>query len=70
MPLSTRVDPLLNELCGSAVQAESNAIRASLLQATSEVLDAGGEKASEAVLLKIAQTVLSCLCAEEEQVCI
>jgi hypothetical protein len=41
MPMSTRIDPLLNELCQGSQQAESHAIRASLLQAIGSVLDAG-----------------------------
>jgi hypothetical protein len=66
--LSTRIDPLINDLCSSSVQAESNAIRASFLQAVAEVLDAAGDKASEGVMQNIAQTVLACLTSEEEQV--
>lgn len=41
MPMSTRIDPLLNELCQGTQQAESHAIRASFLHAISHVLDSG-----------------------------
>lgn len=68
VPMSTRVDPLLNELSSSSHQAESNAIRASMLQALAQVIHAGGGKASEGALVKVSQTVLQCLVADEEQV--
>jgi hypothetical protein len=84
MPMSTRIDPLLNELCQGSQQAESHAIRASLLQAISNVLDAGihpidrpsvfnlhlvgGEKATDSATERISQVILNCLTSDDEQV--
>jgi hypothetical protein len=55
IPLTTRVDPLLSELCAAAAAAEGSAIRASSLDALGTVLTApgGGDKATAPALEKV-----------------
>ena len=53
MPLTTRVDPLVVELCAACAQAEGSAIRASALDAVAVVLVKGGDKATKAAFDKV-----------------
>ena len=68
MPLTTRVDPLLSELASSFSAAESNSIKASILDAASKVLKEGGFKSTSLGLDKLKSTVLSALQDEDDAV--
>lgn len=68
MALTTRIDPLLTELCGICSSAESSALRSSSLDALSVVLTKAGDKAGAGVLEKCKTTVLSLLLEEDDNV--
>jgi hypothetical protein len=68
MPLTTRVDPLLSELASSFSAAESNSIKASILEAASNVLKEGGSKSTSLGLDKLKSTALSALQEEDDAV--
>jgi hypothetical protein len=66
-PLSTRIDPLLSELCGHITSASAEgvtssvAIRASFIEALATVLTHGGDKATAAGLEKVQAIILGSL---------
>jgi hypothetical protein len=68
LEISLRIDPLLTELAVMAVQAESKAIKHSILHAICTVLSKSGQKASPAVLDKVHGTVVSQIYDEDELV--
>jgi hypothetical protein len=68
MTLSLRVDPLLVELAGICLQADSNAIKGSVLDAIASVLVVGGEKATAASLDRIKTVVLQNIGDEDDNI--
>ena len=68
MSLTVRVDPLLNELCGICLQADSNAIRSSVLDAVVSVLSVAGDKATSASFDKMKAIVAQNMTDEEENI--
>ena len=68
LPMSTRIDPVLNELSSGVQEAESSAISVSYAEGISVVLRAAGKKASAEVLEKISQSILVTALSEDEQV--
>lgn len=68
LEISLRIDPLLTELATMAVQAESKAIKHSILHAICTVLSKSGQKASPIVLEKVQGTVVSQIYDEDELV--
>lgn len=68
MSLTVRVDPLLNELCVICLQADSNAIRASVLDAVVSVLSVAGDKATSASFEKLKAVVAQNMTDEEDNI--
>jgi hypothetical protein len=68
MSLSLRIDPLLIELSNICLQADSNAIKGSVLDAISSVLMVGGDKATAAALEKVKGVVLQNIGDEDENI--
>ena len=68
MPLSLRVDPLMTELTGLCVKAESTAIKISVLDAMATVLLMGGNKATPASLDAARGALTKALMEEDEGV--
>lgn len=68
MSLTVRVDPLLNELCAICLQADSNAIRSSVLDAVVSVLSVAGDKATSASFEKLRAVVMQNMTDEEENI--
>eukprot|EP01038_Epipyxis_sp_PR26KG_P007132 gene7132-9733_t len=66
MPLSPKIDALLTELSNICTQAESNAIKASVLEALFQVMQQGGDKASVASLDKVKVAVMENMVDEDE----
>jgi len=68
MPLTSRVDSLLNELCNASANAESPAIKSSILDGLSEVLLKGGDKATPPSIEKATYASFQGLLEEDENV--
>lgn len=66
MPLSLRVDPLLTELTQLCSKAESTAIKVSVLEAITTVLNAGGNKATAPALDACKSAVVRALFDEDD----
>jgi len=66
MGISTRVDPLLTELTTQCAGAESNAIRCSIIDALSTVVEKGGHLATAPILEKVKTAVFQYVVEEEE----
>ena len=68
MQISLRVDPLLTELTTLSMQADSNAIRNSIMEAIISVMALGGDKASAPVLEKVKNAALKNIYDEDDPV--
>lgn len=68
MQISLRVDPLLTELTTLCMQADSNAIRHSILEAIISVMALGGDKATAPVLEKVKNATMKNLYDEDDPV--
>ncbi len=68
MVLSLRIDPLLVELSGICLLADSNAIKGSVLDAISSVMVVGGDKATATALEKVKTVVLQNIGDEDENI--
>ena len=68
MDLTTRVDPVINELCSVATTAEAHSIRASCFYACAKVVGKAGSSASVDSLEKLRQILLHHVLDEDEDV--
>jgi HEAT repeat protein len=68
MPLSLRVDPLLTELTQLCTRAESTAIKVSVLDAITTVLNMGGNKATPPALEACKSALVKALYEEDDGV--
>lgn len=68
MPLTTRVDPLVNELASGYEQAEGNAIKSSYLEALYNVFDKGGDKITPVGFQKAREVVTTCILSDDESI--
>jgi hypothetical protein len=68
MALGPKIDLLLSELAGICVQADSNAIKTSVMEAIASVLLEGGGKATPAVLGKVRAAVITSVLSDDDAV--